>query len=248
MHRRSQADYLTVTALIGDGLGDSEIARRTGIPRATISGWRHGRGTVFHEKLIQASDAWSPPDARAYCYLLGVYLGDGCLTVLQTGASSLIVSLDSRYPDVIAEVGGAIVATLPTLKVRHLSVRGSQVRVSKASHPVLPFAFPQHGPGPKHLRRIALKSWQRKLTAVHPTSLLRGLIHSDGCRVINRFQTRLPTGRLATYEYPRYFFSNLSADIRRIFCEHCDLLDIRWTGHECGRRDSNPHSLSTTRT
>ena len=31
------------------------------------------------------------------------------------------------------------------------------------------------------------------------------------------------------YEYPRYFFSNLSEDIRDIFCEHCDMLGIRWT-------------------
>lgn len=36
-------------------------------------------------------------------------------------------------------------------------------------------------------------------------------------------------GRLAQYEYPRYFFSNLSQDIRQIFCDHCDLLGIRWT-------------------
>ena len=34
---------------------------------------------------------------------------------------------------------------------------------------------------------------------------------------------------MAEYEYPRYFFTNYSADIRGIFCEHCDLLGIRWT-------------------
>ena len=44
-------------------------------------------------------------------------------------------------------------------------------------------------------------------------------------------------GRVATYEYPRYFFSNLSDDIRRIFCEHCELLGIRWT-------QSNPRNIS----
>ena len=41
----------------------------------------------------------------------------------------------------------------------------------------------------------------------------------------------------AEYEYPRYFFSNLSADIRRIFCEHCELLGIRCT-------QSNPRNVS----
>jgi len=62
-----------------------------------------------------------------------------------------------------------------------------------------------------------------------PEPFLRGLIHSDGCRVINRFRTRLPSGRVAEYAYPRYFFSNLSADIRRLFCESCERLGVRWT-------------------
>lgn len=30
------------------------------------------------------------------------------------------------------------------------------------------------------------------------------------------------------YEYPRYQFTNNSADIRGIFCAACDLLDIPW--------------------
>jgi hypothetical protein len=90
-------------------------------------------------------------------------------------------------------------------------------------------AFPQHGPGRKHLRKIELTDWQRAITHEHPKALIRGLIHSDGCRCVNRFETKLPSGRIAEYAYPRYFFSNLSEDIRRIFCEHCELLGIRWT-------------------
>jgi hypothetical protein len=31
-----------------------------------------------------------------------------------------------------------------------------------------------------------------------------------------------------TYSYPRYQFSNRSADIRAIFCEYCDKLSIEW--------------------
>jgi hypothetical protein len=74
-----------------------------------------------------------------------------------------------------------------------------------------------------------LVDWQREITHAHPEELLRGLIHSDGCRCFNRFKTKLPSGRVAEYEYPRYFFTNLSEDIREIFCEHCDLFGIRWT-------------------
>ena len=62
-----------------------------------------------------------------------------------------------------------------------------------------------------------------------PREFLRGLIHSDGCRTVNRFTTTLPSGRVKEYAYPRYFFSNLSADIRGLFCEYCDRLGILWT-------------------
>ena len=92
-----------------------------------------------------------------------------------------------------------------------------------------PEVFPQHGSGRKHVRPIVLESWQREIVDEFPQEFLRGLIHSDGCRTVNRFKTKLPSGRVAEYAYPRYFFSNLSADIRGLFCEYCDKLGIRWT-------------------
>jgi hypothetical protein len=54
--------------------------------------------------------------------------------------------------------------------------------------------------------RIGLKS--------RPRLLLRGLIHSDGYRGTNRIQG-------GAYSYPRYMFSNRSADIRDIFAGAC---------------------------
>jgi hypothetical protein len=98
-------------------------------------------------------------------------------------------------------------------------------------------AFPQAAPGRKHERAITLADWQRAVVDAHPQQFLRGLIHSDGCRTVNRFKTKLPSGRVAEYEYPRYFFSNLSADIRGLFCEYCERLGVRWT-------QSNPRNIS----
>ena len=112
-------------------------------------------------------------------------------------------------------------------------------------HVALLVAFPQHGPGRKHERRIELTDWQLELTRAHPGALVRGLIHSDGCRTVNRFTTRLPSGRVKEYAYPRYFFSNESADIRAIFCDHCELLGVRWT--QSNRRNiSISHRTSVT--
>jgi len=83
--------------------------------------------------------------------------------------------------------------------------------------------------GTRSNRSIELVDWQPEITHAHPRELIRGLIHSDGCRTINRFAVDLSVGGRRTYAYPRYFFSNLSADIRAIFTEHCELLGIRWT-------------------
>ena len=132
-----------------------------------------------------------------------------------------------RYPRIIEEVKGAMEAYSAHVCVNRSSRSGAVVVA--ASSPAWPVAFPQHGPGRKHERPIVLEPWQLEITHSHPQALIRGLIHSDGCRSVNRFRTRLPSGRMAEYEYPRYFFSNLSADIRKIFCDHCDLLGVRWT-------------------
>jgi hypothetical protein len=151
-----------------------------------------------------------------------------------------VISLDLAYPGIIRTVEQALRSLLPDVPVTRSYPRNGELVVLRVGHPVLPFAFPQHGAGRKHEREIRLERWQRELTHRYPRDLLRGLIHSDGCRTINRFATKLPSGRVAEYEYPRYFFSNLSADIRQIFCEHCDLLGIRWT-------QSNPRNISVSK-
>jgi hypothetical protein len=239
MPLRPQPDYELVMAMIKRGRSDSEIARKTRIPRPTICGWRHGRGTDYQSRRATATGSWRPLDARAYCYLLGIYLGDGCIVVLPSGAARLLVSLDSAYPQIIETVEDSARRVVPDARVRRALGPNGTVTVVRVSHPVLPFAFPQHGPGRKHTREIVLTAWQRELTHAYPRDLLRGLIHSDGCRTVNRFKTKLPSGRVAEYEYPRYFFSNLSAGIRAIFCEHCELLGVRWT-------QSNPRNISVS--
>ena len=183
--------------------------------------------------------AWQPLDEAAYAYLLGMYLGDGYLSA--SGATACLqVALDESYPRIIEECDAAISVLLPHARVARYKRQGS-VRLQVSSRQLLQM-IPQHGPGRKHQRPIKLATWQRRITEAFPEALLRGLIHSDGCRTINAFQVELPSGRRATYAYPRYFFSNLSADIRLIFCEHCELLRVRWT-----RSNSRNISISDRR-
>jgi hypothetical protein len=239
MPRRSETEFASAMTLMVMGHGDHAIARLTGVPRSTVAAWRRGVGISRRQLEATARPDWRPQNPAAYAYLLGAYLGDGCISVISQRSAFLAITLDSIYPAIIAEVEGATQAVFPEVPVRRFLRKDGRVTVVQVSHPVLPFAFPQHGAGRKHNREIRLTEWQRELTHAHPKELLRGLIHSDGCRTINRFRTKLPSGRVAEYEYPRYFFSNLSADIRAIFCEHCELLGIRWT-------QSNPRNISVS--
>jgi hypothetical protein len=231
----SRQEHDQVAALIRSGVADPEIAKRTGVTRSTVNRWRH-KGLPTRCALVQPDAIWRPPASSEYAYLLGLYLGDGCLS---TGWSQpqLRISLDATYDGIVDEAERAIKAVVPGLNVHRYS-RAGVVEV-QAWGPVWLLAFPQHGPGKKHERRIELVDWQRQITHACPRELLRGLIHSDGCRTVNRFAVDLPLGGRRVYAYARYFFSNLSADIRGIFTEHCDLLGIRWTL-------SNPRNVSVS--
>jgi hypothetical protein len=171
---------------------------------------------------------FKPADDAAYAYLLGWYLGDGCISKT-TRSYQLVITADLAYFWIIVECCRAIRAAVP----------GRVPRVNP--HPVhncvriesgwtdWPEVFPQHAPGRKHERPIVLEPWQEAIVEAHPWQFLRGLLHSDGCRTINRFKTKLPSGRVAEYEYPRWFFSNMSEDIRGLFCRTCEQLGLRWT-------------------
>jgi hypothetical protein len=171
--------------------------------------------------------SWSPPDPYSYSYLFGLYLGDGCI-IGRSRCKQLVVSLDAAYPVLIDDCWAAMKLVLPDCNVAVYPLKYRCVRVTGASRN-WPVVFPQHGPGRKHERPIVLEPWQREIVDAFPREFLRGLIHSDGCRTVNRFKTKLPSGRVAEYAYPRYFFSNMSADIRGLFCEYCERLGIRWT-------------------
>jgi len=192
---------------------------------ATVVRWAAGRTAAFG---VADRLPWRPHDEPSYAYLLGLYLGDGHVHVDGRGRVHLRVSLDAAYPGIIEECQRAI-AAISRNKIRLHLREGWNMKTVHCVDRRWPEVFPQHGPGRKHERAIVLEPWQRAIVEVHPGEFVRGCIHSDGCRTVNRFSTKLPSGRVAEYAYPRYFFSNLSADIRGLFCEACELLGVRWT-------------------
>ena len=135
--------------------------------------------------------------------------------------------MDLAYPRIIEECADAVRQVMPDNSVSKLGRSGSYSTSDEPSNVEVsgfskswPCLFPQHGPGPKHRRRIWLAEWQQRLAERLPEALLRGLIHSDGCRFQN-------TGR--SWSHPRYSFANTSEDIKAIFCEVCDLMGLHWT-------------------
>ena len=116
------------------------------------------------------SDPWSPPDDFGYSWLLGYYLGDGCVA-RGTRTFQLRVVLDGRYPDVVDDCVTAVLMVVPNSQV-HVRPRkhdcGVIVEASSTSWPQI---FPQHGPGRKHTRPIVLTKWQRRISVAHRTSV-----------------------------------------------------------------------------
>ncbi len=226
---RTASEFHLVRHLVALGMSDGWIAKATGIPQRTINGWRRQGFPPGFRTRRWPTQRWRPADGPAYSYVLGMYLGDGHIASVRQGSTFLRIVLDRSYQAIVSECADALRLLFPDSAVRRYEWDRRGITVVQVSSPVLPLAFPQHGPGRKHERAIVLESWQREITERHVHEFLRGLIHSDGSRVINRFSVKLPSGRVGRYRYPRYFFSNLSPDIRQLFSDHCDLLGICWT-------------------
>lgn len=237
---RTSNEIREVLDLAAGGASAHTIARVTGIPRSTVRTWLSGQlpRDVPDHGCARCGGAHPFEELpAAYVYLLGLYLGDGCISAHPRSVYRLRLFLDTRYPRLLEEGEAAVSAVFPSNRVGRLlrsgsyatSAPGSNVELSVYSK-TLPCLFPQHGPGRKHERRIELTDWQGSLVAEHPDLLLKGLIHSDGCRFVN-------TGR--NWRHPRYSFSNQSDDIRAIFCHACDLLGVHWT--------TAPHTVYVSR-
>ncbi|MFI5807048.1 helix-turn-helix domain-containing protein [Streptomyces sp. NPDC051561] len=223
-------------SLVDGGRSLNSVSRETGISRHAIRSWQTRIEPLPRMTGTPIRDA--PADPAAYSYLLGLYLGDGCISEhpRRTGHYLRIACADA-WPGLIEECRTAITGAHPGSKV-YLAQRQGCVNVTSYSRS-WPYLFPQHGPGKKHDRRIALEPWQQHIVDDFPWEFLRGLIHSDGCRVTN-WTTRLIGGVRKRYEYPRYFFTNKSEDIRRMLTSTLDVLGVAW-------KQSNAYNISVAR-
>jgi hypothetical protein len=209
------------------GLHDREVAEVIGIPLRTVRNWRTGkrRGPDSKRKSACPRCDGVPVDERAYAYLLGLYLGDGCLTRQRKDVYVLSIACCDGWPGLTAAAREATRQVMPLSAVFSASRKGMTAVNSTSKH--WPCLFPQHGPGMKHTRKIELADWQQLIVDRYPGEFARGLFHSDGYRGMNRVRRVLADGE-HWYEYPRYLFGNKSLDILGLCGAALDRLEVDW--------------------
>ncbi|MGW4056219.1 transcriptional regulator [Streptomyces sp. NPDC004779] len=231
-------------ALVAEGRSLSSVSKQTGISRAAIRSWQARpapRSRHFSPCARCRPTPGAPDPADSYAYLLGLYLGDGCISrPPQHRTASLRITLDDAWPGVQQEAAASLRAVFPDNAIGWVPKAGCHDLKVYSRHLVC--LFPQHGPGKKHERRIALEVWQQEIIDAHPWEFVRGLVHSDGCRITN-WTTRLVGGERKRYEYPRYFFTNKSGDIRKLFGDTLTRVGVEWRA----ARGTHPYNISVAR-
>ncbi|TJZ51044.1 helix-turn-helix domain-containing protein [Streptomyces piniterrae] len=229
------------------GAKNADVARALGVPLGTVSYWRH----MDRAKRGECPGAHNPKcprcdgrelDAAAYSYLLALYLGDG--HIIQHSAHrapSLMIACGDTWPGLMDECEAAMRAVFPDNSVCRVRRTGCHNMKVYSKH--LRCMFPQHGEGKKHERPIILEPWQQQIVDEYPWEFIRGLIHSDGCRITN-WTTRMVAGERKRYEYPRYFFTNKSDDIRKLCSDTMTKVGVEWT---VLARGSDPFNISVAR-
>lgn len=226
-------------ALLRQGVTNRVVAERLSVPRGTVGWWRYEdrkrRGETFKRPHDCPRCADHPFDRSAYAYLLGLYLGDGHI-ISKPKQHHLSIFCADAWPGLIQEAEDAMRKVMAMPNVKRRQKTGCVEVKSYTQHWTC--MFPQHGKGKKHDRPIILEPWQQRIVDAHPWEFLRGLIHSDGCRVTN-WTSRTVGGERKRYEYPRYFFTNMSTDILRLYTDTLDRVGVEWNPARQSRRAQN---------
>ena len=216
------------------------VAERLGISATTIYNWLAQDAAHLVGRRGERCWRCRPDQVRddaAYAHLLGLYLGDGSVSILRNGACALSVFCDDAWPGLARECDAVMREVLAT-SVSKVRRQGCHEIKSYSRHWLC--LLPQHGPGKKQDRPIVLEPWQQAVVGAHPGRLLRGLFHSDGWRGHNVAVHRATDGFVTRYRYSRYEFTNKSADIRGICTDALDQLGIAW-------RPNGPWRISVNR-
>jgi DNA-binding transcriptional regulator WhiA len=196
------------------GKNKSQLEKEYNISRSTIRYWIDNKDSIFipktTDKTLDVIIQEIKNNKETYNYILGLYLGDGCISPHKM-SYKLRITQDNKYPKSIIDIKNILNSFFPnntfTCNPKGCTVIGIYDKN-------LPLYFPQHAPGKKHDRKIKLADYQRD--NLDYENLMKGLWVSDGSYY------------LAQKKYECYNFTNKSTDIISLFEECLNSFNIAY--------------------
>lgn len=162
---------------------------------------------------------WTQEQKESYSYILGFYLGDGCLGHVKNSFTLMIVNQSDRH-ETNQRIAENIKIIFPTKNVMVRKRKEANCAVISMTSLRLDEMFP-HGKGSKHTRKIVLRDWQKEIVKLFPENFIKGMMESDGCRYVPR-KKECPT-------YVIYQFANCSLDLHGFLQEAAAQIGLEFT-------------------
>lgn len=175
--------------------------------------------------LKQNTLTLTPHQEKCYAYLLGLYLGDGCIRLKHRNIYVLKISLHRAEIDFKTSATICLNEIFPDNKILYEYPNRTNVTIVYIYSIFIPLLFPQHGPGRKNSRQIVLHQWQEKILKTNNNFFITGLFDSDGCGTCQSTK-KIIGGVVKYYKYLKYSFSNTSTDILNLFTKYVELPTI----------------------
>ena len=212
--QRSQA-----LSLFSENNNASQTAQKLSIPRHVVRAWVTGGVTRAEDSKIELINPleFNLSQKKAYSYILGLYLGDGCVSKThKENVFRMRIVLDTKYGDMNDYAVKNMKILFPDNKVStYKRLNENCIELSVYSTQLIGL-FPQSGLGKKHNRKIELAQWQ--IDNIVPVNFVQGLFHSDGSYYF------------CQSKYPAYSFTNLSLDIKELYSSYLSRLNVSCSG------------------
>ena len=88
-------------AALTDGASLNATSNDLGIARSTLRQWRDRPRAAHPSACIRCGDEATLPPESSYAYVLGQYLGDGCISAHPKGVFALRIACCDAYPGVM---------------------------------------------------------------------------------------------------------------------------------------------------
>jgi hypothetical protein len=193
--RTSIIDFNSYLKIKDSGMSIIDMSILLQVPKTTIRDWVSGRSGSKYLKTISSEEPIDPvlqltqlnPSLSneerysIYSFILGLYLGDGCIVKIRT-TKRFGITLDKKYDklnSLVIDSFGKLFGKSPYVHDRSLrkGIKNNCIDVYYHSKSVGNI-FPHEGVGKKHLREISIAEWQHEI--IDPVNIVKGLIFSDG--------------------------------------------------------------------